>query len=56
MIKETFWRALAASLLIGTVAFPASPIPYEKADLDTLKSRFNASKGKPRLILLVSPT
>jgi len=45
--------AVAVALLL--VPGPNAPL-VDIASLDDLKSRFNEDRGKPRVLLLVSPT
>ena len=50
-------RALAALTLVVTVGCrPGPPTLSNLTSVDELKARFNADAGKPRIILLLSPT
>jgi hypothetical protein len=48
--------AAALALLAGPAAVPAAPTLSQLRGMQELKSWFNASKGHPRLIFLLSPT
>ena len=50
-------RAVAAALALSLVALPeAAPALSQLRGVPELKSWFNTYKGRPRLILLLSPT
>ena len=64
--RNLFYGALAAAAVAATLACTA-PIPTQAeeedaamlkdlTDIDELKAAFNADKGSPRLLLLLSPT
>jgi hypothetical protein len=46
--------ALAAALTVG--CRPGPPTLKDISSVDELAARFNADAGKPRIILLLSPT
>jgi hypothetical protein len=46
--------ALTVSLLTGCK--PAPPTLSDLSSVDELKARFNGDAGKPRIVLLLSPT
>lgn len=49
--------ALAAlTIALATGCRPAPPALSNIAGVDDLKARFNTDAGKPRIILLLSPT
>jgi hypothetical protein len=50
-------RALAAlTVALATGCRPSPPALTNIAGVEALKARFNADAGKPRIILLLSPT
>ena len=64
MKKSLFLLVLAMLIAAGLTQSPSSapsalaqsPELLDLQDLDTLRDRFNADRGHPRLILLLSPT
>lgn len=63
MLRASRWRWLliaalvAAAISLGLFASPRPKGPLtDLAEVEDLRARFNQDKGKPRLILLLSPT
>ena len=47
---------LAAALVVTTCGAAATPTLREIASIDQLEAAFERNAGKPRLVLLLSPT
>jgi hypothetical protein len=48
--------AIALAIITLPIAAPAAPSLAQLSGVSELKDWFNANKGRPRLILLLSPT
>lgn len=55
--KRSIWIALLGALLAtATTAWAQRLVTPLESNLETLTSDFNARKGKPRLVVILSPT
>ena len=54
--SPAIWALMALTTALITGCKPAPPTLSNISSVDELKGRFNADAGKPRIILLLSPT
>ena len=54
--SPTVWVLSALMMALVTGCKPGPPTLSNLSSVDELKARFNADAGKPRIILLLSPT
>jgi hypothetical protein len=56
MQRRTFLQGIPSLALAGASRLIAAPELHELRQIDDLKKLFNADKGQPRIVLLLSPT
>ena len=58
MTRRTFFRGIPCFAFAGTPRLLAAAAPElrEQRQIDDFKKLFNADKGQPRIVLLLSPT
>ncbi|HXA68212.1 MAG TPA: hypothetical protein VNV82_23820 [Bryobacteraceae bacterium] len=56
MKRRTFLQGIPSLALAGATQLIAAPELLDLRQIDDLKKLFNADKGQPRIVLLLSPT
>jgi hypothetical protein len=57
MQRRTFLQGIPGLAIAGTARLAASaPELHDLRQIDDFKKAFNADKGQPRIVLLLSPT
>jgi hypothetical protein len=56
MNRRTFLQGIPSLALAGATHLIAAPELHELRQIDDFKKLFNADKGQPRIVLLLSPT
>jgi len=56
MKRRTFIQGIPSLALPGATRLLAAPELHDLRQIDDLKKVFNADKGQPRIVLLLSPT
>jgi hypothetical protein len=56
MHRRIFLQGIPSLALAGASRLMAAPELHELRQIDEFKKLFNADKGQPRIVLLLSPT